>query len=75
MKLLVDNLPFMFTLVVQFVAFRDFIGAQYGSDMARSQALLAKEVLAEIPEQFVSYMVKRGVKPNPPRYEEAVGTR
>jgi len=49
--------------IVQFVAFRDFIGGHEGDDQSRSQALLAKEVLAEIPEQFVSYMKSNGIKP------------
>ena len=31
--------------------------------MVLSQAALAKEVLAEIPEQFLSYMKKRNIKP------------
>lgn len=42
--------------IVQFVPFREFIGGVYGDDLARSQAMLAKEVLAEIPDQFLSYM-------------------
>lgn len=28
-------------------------------------ARLAKDVLAEIPEQFLSYMKARGIKPSP----------
>lgn len=31
--------------------------------MLTSQAALAKEVLAEIPDQFLQYMKKKGVKP------------
>ncbi|ELT95706.1 hypothetical protein CAPTEDRAFT_3259 [Capitella teleta] len=42
--------------IVQFVPFNDFIGPKYGNNLSRSQALLAKEVLAEIPDQFLSYM-------------------
>lgn len=49
--------------IVQFVPFRDFI--RNGTHMPTSQAALAKEVLAEIPEQFLQYMKKRGVKPKP----------
>lgn len=30
-----------------------------------SMARLAKDVLAEIPEQFLSYMRARGIKPSP----------
>lgn len=43
--------------IVQFVPFRKFSG---------NQELLAQEVLAEIPEQFVKYMMMIGRKPNPP---------
>ena len=32
-----------------------------------SQAYLAKEVLAEIPDQVTGYMKKRGYKPRPPQ--------
>jgi len=53
---------------VQFVPFRDFI--KHGSDLTHSQAMLAKEVLTEIPDQFVSYMKSKGVEPSvpPPPY-------
>jgi len=54
----------------QFVSFREFIGGSFGDDLNRSQVMLAKEVLAEIPDQVMSYMKKYGVKPNPPRYED-----
>jgi hypothetical protein len=58
------------------VPFREFIGGRFGNDLARSQAMLAKEVLAEIPDQFMSYMKKNNIKPQqPPRYEEACGSR
>lgn len=53
--------------IVQFVPFREFIGGLYGNDLTRSQAMLAKEVLAEIPDQFLSYMRKNGVRPKPPK--------
>lgn len=52
--------------IVQFVPFREFIGGKYGNDLTRSQAMLAKEVLAEIPDQFVSYMKAQGVRPRQP---------
>ncbi|XP_036362931.1 copine-8-like isoform X1 [Octopus sinensis] len=52
--------------IVQFVPFRDFLGGQYGSRMHVSQAYLAKEVLAEIPEQFLSYMKLHGILPASP---------
>ena len=51
--------------------FNEFIGGRYGNDLSRSQALLAKEVLAEIPEQFLSYMKKHDVKPRPPLQRQA----
>ena len=34
--------------------------------MNTSKVYLAKEVLAEIPDQVVQYMKKRGIKPRPP---------
>lgn len=51
----------------QFVPFRDFIGGKFGSNMNISQAALAKEILAEIPDQVVQYMKAQGVTPKPPR--------
>ena len=56
----------MSVCVFQFVPFREFLGGRFGHDLARSQAQLAKEVLAEIPEQFLSYMKKMNYKPKPP---------
>lgn len=47
--------------IVQFVAFRDFLGRQ---NPVEDKARLAKEVLAEIPDQLVGYMDKHGIKPN-----------
>ena len=55
--------------------FREFIGGTYGDDLNRSQVMLAKEVLAEIPDQVMSYMKKYGVKPNPPRYDDVCRSR
>ncbi|XP_054032550.1 copine-5 [Dryobates pubescens] len=49
--------------IVQFVPFRDYVGG--GSSPVLSMARLAKDVLAEIPEQFISYMKARGIKPQP----------
>lgn len=49
----------------QFVPFRDFLG-RGNVGIAQTQARLAKEVLAEIPEQFLSYMEKYNYKPKPP---------
>ena len=53
-------------LLVQFVSFREYIGGSFGEDLNHSQVLLAKDVLAEIPDQVMSYMKKYNVKPNPP---------
>ncbi|GBG32835.1 Copine-5 [Hondaea fermentalgiana] len=44
--------------IVQFVPFRKFYNQHYTA--------LAREVLAEIPEQLVSYMSSHGIRPNPP---------
>ena len=57
------------------MSFREFIGGNYGDDLNRSQVMLAKEVLAEIPDQVMSYMKKYGVKPNPPKYEDVYRSR
>ncbi|KAG7523275.1 copine-8-like [Solea senegalensis] len=47
----------------QFVPFRDYIDRR--GNYILSMARLAKEVLAEIPDQFLSYMRTRGIKPGP----------
>ena len=60
--------------IVQFVPFRDFLNTQGGGgpvDYVQSQARLAKEVLEEVPEQFLSFMKKKGVKPKPPLERQA----
>uniref|UniRef100_A0A8C2IE58 Copine-8 n=1 Tax=Cyprinus carpio TaxID=7962 RepID=A0A8C2IE58_CYPCA len=49
--------------IVQFVPFRDYID-RTGNHIL-SLARLAKDVLAEIPDQFLSYMRTRGIKPSP----------
>ncbi|XP_025940122.1 copine-5-like [Apteryx rowi] len=49
--------------IVQFVPFRDYIDRT--GNQVLSMARLAKDVLAEIPDQFVSYMKGRGIKPQP----------
>ncbi|KAG7276381.1 hypothetical protein CRUP_014413 [Coryphaenoides rupestris] len=46
-----------------FVPFRDYIDRT--GNHVLSMARLAKDVLAEIPDQFLSYMRTRGVKPSP----------
>lgn len=55
----------IFTSVVfpQFVPFRDYMDRT--GNHVLSMARLAKDVLAEIPDQFISYMKSRGIKPNP----------
>lgn len=53
--------PLFFSL--QFVPFRDYIDRR--GNHILSMARLAKEVLAEIPDQFLSYMRTRGIKPGP----------
>uniref|UniRef100_A0A914EL17 Copine C-terminal domain-containing protein n=1 Tax=Acrobeloides nanus TaxID=290746 RepID=A0A914EL17_9BILA len=52
--------------IVQFVPFRNFLtGAQMEFSMA--QAALAKEVLAEVPDQVTSYMKSKNIAPKPPQ--------
>lgn len=54
----------MFSLLCpQFVPFRDYMDRT--GNHVLSMARLAKDVLAEIPDQFISYMKSRGIKPNP----------
>lgn len=50
-------------LVPQFVPFRDYV--EGGSSAGLSMARLARDVLAEIPDQLISYMKARGIKPQP----------
>ncbi|XP_062248858.1 copine Va [Platichthys flesus] len=54
--------------IVQFVPFRDYMDR--AGNHVLSMARLAKDVLAEIPDQLISYMKSRGIKPNtvPPVY-------
>ena len=47
----------------QFVPFRDYINTRGGAGNVISGARLAKDVLAELPDQFIDYMKKRGIKP------------
>ena len=51
-----------FPLFFQFVPFRDF---QTHGILAPD--LLTKEVLAEVPDQLLSYMSKNAIKPKPPQ--------
>ncbi|XP_059188447.1 copine Va isoform X2 [Centropristis striata] len=50
--------------IVQFVPFRDYMDRT--GNHVLSMARLAKDVLAEIPDQLISYMKTRAIKPNPP---------
>ncbi|KAL7982730.1 hypothetical protein Chor_010328 [Crotalus horridus] len=49
--------------IVQFVPFRDYVDRT--GNHVLSMARLARDVLAEIPDQFLSYMRVRGIKPSP----------
>lgn len=59
----VRNSLMFFPLCPQFVPFRDYMDRT--GNHVLSMARLAKDVLAEIPDQFISYMKSRGIKPNP----------
>ncbi|XP_038067467.1 copine-8-like isoform X1 [Patiria miniata] len=50
--------------IVQFVPFREYIGGVGSGNQHLSQARLAKDVLAEVPDQIIAYMKKRGINPN-----------
>lgn len=49
--------------IVQFVPLNQFL--VQGGSFIKSQADLAKSVLAEIPDQMTSYMKSKGYKPQP----------
>ncbi|XP_033942084.1 copine Va [Pseudochaenichthys georgianus] len=49
--------------IVQFVPFRDYMDRT--GNHVLSMARLVKDVLAEIPDQLISYMKSRAIKPNP----------
>ena len=50
--------------IVQFVPFRNFLKGGMNSQSARLH--LAKEVLAEIPDQFIGFMKANRIVPKPP---------
>ena len=50
--------------IVQFVELRKFLSYHGVGQMTWNKEALAKEVLAEVPKQVVSWMTKRGIKPN-----------
>lgn len=62
--------PFLSSLAIislclsQFVPFRDYVDRS--GNQVLSMARLAKDVLAEIPEQLLSYMRTRDIQPRPP---------
>ncbi|KAL8624297.1 Copine-9 [Nucella lapillus] len=51
--------------IVQFVPLRDFVG-RGGDDTTAIQERLARELLEEVPAQFLSYMQRHNLKPKPP---------
>lgn len=53
----------LFPMLQQFVPFRDYMDRT--GNHVLSMARLAKDVLAEIPDQLISYMKSRAIKPNP----------
>ncbi|CAB4010756.1 copine-8-like isoform X1 [Paramuricea clavata] len=54
--------------IVQFVPFRDYLGGHNNRGDVTSGARLAKDVLEELPDQFLEYMKKRSIKPREPRF-------
>lgn len=54
----------VFPTPIQFVPFRDYIDRS--GNQVLSMARLAKDVLAEIPDQLLSFMKSRGIEPRPP---------
>lgn len=57
--------------IVQFVPFRNFMPSQVTSlsdyDREQIKARLAKEVLAEVPDQVTSYMKSKNIPARPPQ--------
>lgn len=51
------------SLLLQFVPFRDYVDRS--GNQVLSMARLAKDVLAEIPDQLLSFMKSRGIEPRP----------
>ena len=50
----------------QFVPFRDFYQRHGSQNMNICKSALAKEVLAEVPDQFISYMKTNNIQPRHP---------
>ncbi len=49
--------------IVQFVPFRDFLEGTRGANPQMARLQLAREVLQEVPEQFLSYMKANRIVP------------
>lgn len=54
--------------IVQFVPFRDYLGGHNQRGDVLSGSRLAKDVLEELPDQFLEYMKKRNIQPKPARF-------
>ena len=65
----VTDCPLQLNYFLQFVPLRDYLS--YGNNHM-VQAALAKEVLAEVPNQFVSYMRRRKIQPPQQRAHQAI---
>jgi hypothetical protein len=60
-------------LMFQFVPLRNFLNsASVDGNWAMSQAMLAKEVLAEVPAQLTGWMRSRNVQAHPPVHVDEV---
>lgn len=59
MSVIIFSLCFLY----QFVPFRDYIDR--AGNQILSMARLAKDVLAEIPDQLLSFMKSKGIEPRP----------
>lgn len=62
----IQIIPLFFSYIspcFQFVPFRDYIDRS--GNQVLSMARLAKDVLAEIPDQLLSFMKSRGIHPRP----------
>eukprot|EP00898_Chlorokybus_atmophyticus_P004990 jgi/Chlat1/5492/Chrsp36S05464 len=51
--------------IVQFVAFNKYMSTNF-DDATQTSVMLASDLLAELPGQFLSYMQSRGIVPNKP---------
>lgn len=53
--------------IVQFVPFNKFLTTGLTPSLGRLH--LAREVLREVPDQFLGFMKSRKIAPNPPRFD------